>query len=218
MEYSVPLYSYYFQQSKTYEIDGKSWDPTMGSYVNLISPEAELLIASASYKTGTKVKEGQPLPKLSQWSDAAYLAWLESQQMKAGRKRATIAAPKNFLRLFVSNEQSMRVIAQAMKRAGKTGAAAQPLWSDRITFKQQDDAFKAILATPNGLGAAWFLVQHKERLGLKMIDQMELFWEKTDIMVDYEDGQSMTFEVLRPCIIQRVVDVPEDQISKTQQE
>lgn len=45
-------------------------------------------------------------------------------------------------------------------------------------FSMTSDAGKAIMGTPNGGGVAWFLVDHKNQLGVKEVESVRVF--KTD--------------------------------------
>lgn len=38
-----------------------------------------------------------------------------------------------------------------------------------------DPRAKAVLGTPNGNGVAWLLGQHKKQLGVKYVDQINIF-------------------------------------------
>ncbi|KAI7208417.1 hypothetical protein KC333_g9147 [Hortaea werneckii] len=51
-----------------------------------------------------------------------------------------------------------------------------PLWNDELTFKIGSICYYALLALPNCRGIAWFLTQHKERLGSKVPFSVRLWW------------------------------------------
>ncbi|KAI7547901.1 hypothetical protein KC331_g4735 [Hortaea werneckii] len=51
-----------------------------------------------------------------------------------------------------------------------------PLWNDELTFKIGSICYYALLALPNCRGIAWFLAQHKERLGSKAPFSVKLWW------------------------------------------
>ncbi|KAF0636827.1 hypothetical protein FPSE5266_00949 [Fusarium pseudograminearum] len=50
-------------------------------------------------------------------------------------------------------------------------------WHDRITMtiREDPDELYGILGSPNGAGAAYLLLNHKERLGLKIINKVDIF-------------------------------------------
>lgn len=41
---------------------------------------------------------------------------------------------------------------------------------------ERSDAL-AILATPNGAGVAWFLIDHKEEFGVRVLSKVKVFME-----------------------------------------
>ncbi|GAB1731848.1 hypothetical protein NU195Hw_g5165t1 [Hortaea werneckii] len=51
-----------------------------------------------------------------------------------------------------------------------------PLWNDDFTFVIGSARYYALLATPNCRGIAWFLTQHKERLGAKVPFSVKVWW------------------------------------------
>lgn len=50
-------------------------------------------------------------------------------------------------------------------------------WPNRITLTVRDnpDEFYAILGSPNGSGSAYFLINHKQKMGVKIIDKVDIF-------------------------------------------
>ncbi|KAI7200027.1 hypothetical protein KC316_g5740 [Hortaea werneckii] len=51
-----------------------------------------------------------------------------------------------------------------------------PLWNDEFTFRIGNICYYALLAIPDCRGIAWFLTQHKERLGSKVPFSVKLWW------------------------------------------
>ncbi|KAI6805167.1 hypothetical protein KC332_g14452 [Hortaea werneckii] len=51
-----------------------------------------------------------------------------------------------------------------------------PLWNDDFTFEIGSACYNALLATSNCRGIAWFLTQHKERLGAKVPFSVKVWW------------------------------------------
>jgi hypothetical protein len=62
-----------------------------------------------------------------------------------------------------------------------------PAWPG-ITLRPDDDGFKALLSSPNGVAAAWFLIQHKDYFGLKEVVRI-IVYEESDI------GPNMFLEI-----------------------
>ncbi|KAI6790579.1 hypothetical protein KC363_g5886 [Hortaea werneckii] len=51
-----------------------------------------------------------------------------------------------------------------------------PLWNDDFMFEIGSACYNALLATPNCRGIAWFLTQHKQRLGAKVPFSVKVWW------------------------------------------
>ena len=66
------------------------------------------------------------------------------------------------------------VLDKDMKDGGGTTIGK---WADRITLTVRDnpDEFYAILGSPNGSGSAYFLINHKQRMGVKIIIKVDIF-------------------------------------------
>lgn len=95
-----------------------------------------------------------PVPKLNVWSDIAYLTWLQG----------TTPQDRQNLRYIVNinciNQTSVDVVSEAFKRDNVPGGIP-PKWPGH-TFGQmrpgpltRNDAYAAVLGTPNLLGSGW---------------------------------------------------------------
>ncbi|KAH7170086.1 hypothetical protein EDB81DRAFT_908529 [Dactylonectria macrodidyma] len=83
---------------------------------------------------------------IRQWSDAAWMQWFVFQ-------------------------------ALINKNAKDGKGTTIGKWSDKITLTADDnpDEFFAVLGTPNGSGSAFFLLNHKGKLGVKTINKVDIF-------------------------------------------
>lgn len=66
-----------------------------------------------------------------------------------------------------------------------------------MTIKEDPDELYGILGSPNGAGAAYLLLNHKERLGLKIINKVDIFvaegsHEVKGIAVDKDTSETIT--------------------------
>lgn len=101
----------------------------------------------------------RPLPDLQSWSDVAFLQW----QQLCEEAGIAVSELNYVIQSDCVNSDTKAIVRQAL---GKSPNFVD--WSeikDGVTWKRDSDQFKAILATPNGRGAAWFLVQHKPQMG-----------------------------------------------------
>ncbi|KAL4977185.1 hypothetical protein BDW66DRAFT_133004 [Aspergillus desertorum] len=54
-------------------------------------------------------------------------------------------------------------------------ASLSPLQGGGRTFRPGSQGYYALLNTPNGFGIAWFLIQHKAKLGVKTVSEITVF-------------------------------------------
>ena len=66
-------------------------------------------------------------------------------------------------------------------------------WPGR-NFGMDTDAGRAILATPNGVGVAWSLFQHKEQFGIKTIKSGDVFRDNEPPPTEYR-GPCLRFNL-----------------------
>jgi hypothetical protein len=104
---------------------------------------------------------------LEHWSDVVFLVW---QQITEGNPDSR----KNLRyvhRGIIANSQTRRIVAKIAKdklswwrktkqkiRPAKDDSALVPKWPG-IVVQPGDDAYYALLASPNGHGVAWLLIQ-----------------------------------------------------------
>ncbi|KAJ4382935.1 Mitochondrial import inner membrane translocase subunit tim8 [Didymella sp. IMI 355093] len=104
------------------------------------------------------------LPKLRSSSDLAFGLWNR------------VAAPngqkiEKFLSINIVNEDAEEIIRRALETFDVDDVHGWP----RTDFDTTTDAGKALLGSPNGLGAAYFLLQHHKQLGsAKSINKVKL--------------------------------------------
>src|ERR1700761_7427769 len=145
--------------------------PTEAQFYNTYNVHDGLLCAWSNYGPAyqTRKQSNPVLPNLKQWSDVVFLEW----QNQAGGTGGTIPAPKNVLRISILNTDTLNLIDQVMRNLPDTERPpGQASWGVRLppwpgkTFSINSDAGKVLLASPNGRGTAWFLIQHKEKFGV----------------------------------------------------
>lgn len=73
-------------------------------------------------------------------------------------------------RFHIVNDLTITTIDTALQRKGEKIEE----WPG-TTFDMTTDEGKAILATPNGAGVAWWLIDHKSQLGVKTVKSVTVF-------------------------------------------
>lgn len=118
------------------------------------------------------------IPRLKNWADIAFLDW---QRIAKERDQ-----PVNRLRYIfssnVENSHTKDAIRRILgERLGKD-TCGDYLWTTgRREFFPKDEGYKALLASPNGRGAALMLITHKAVFGeRRMIGSIHLWCERED--------------------------------------
>ncbi|KAI9691319.1 MAG: hypothetical protein M1820_009740 [Bogoriella megaspora] len=163
--------------SSDYKIDEQDWKARQSKhsqqreYSTYTNFQAGAIYVVVSYSPDYKFNLARPFPPpyypdpmLKRWSDVVFLAWQKGAQ-DAG---VQVNSLRYFFEEDITNRASQDVIAEALRRVQSTG-------SDGQEFTADSNEGKAILATPNGRGKAFFLAQHKEALGRKTITRMRVW-------------------------------------------
>lgn len=112
-------------------------------------------------------------PTLWHLSDMYFLIWHKLFQ-DAG---LPTTAPKWIVRDHVVNSEARKVIDHL--DIGE--------WPGSIYTPDQDE-FKALLATPNGSGVAWLLLQHKDIFGVKTVKTIRVYQNGHSVIMILEIG------------------------------
>ncbi|KAK6433115.1 hypothetical protein LTR95_010712 [Oleoguttula sp. CCFEE 5521] len=158
--------------------DNTFYPATGGRYDVLLEPSKGLIVPASSYgpawylshKSGpsANLPPNTPVPKVSVWSDVSFLTWLQGTNDQ-NRQNLHYVVNINCI-----NQTSIDVVSAALKRDGvKSGIP--PKWPGH-TFAQvrpgpftRNDAYAAVLGTPNILGSGWLVLQHQQQLGKKRV-------------------------------------------------
>jgi hypothetical protein len=130
-------------------------------------------------------------PALERWSDLAWLG-ITNPKVKAKGTDYTPASIHNqpkwnvknlryVLRASVGNHETLGILYYVA--ALKQGASSGTHWKikpfrERVDLDANSHEGRAIIGTPNGLGTAWMLIQHKKELGVKKISKVSLFQDE----------------------------------------
>jgi hypothetical protein len=174
-------YGYWHQQESKH--DGHTYPATFGFYQNVFNVKAGVIIADSNFGPDYEKKFGttaETVP-LKQYSDVVFLAW----QKQAG---GNVKSLKYFFRHKIVNSATQTLLTAVLDKRGEK----LKTWPGTKISMIESDA-RAILGTSNGHGVAYLLAQHKEQLGVKVIDSVTIF-ESDHLMslcfwiVDEDDG------------------------------
>ncbi|XPT03569.1 Mitochondrial import inner membrane translocase subunit tim8 [Ascochyta lentis] len=190
-------------QDQTYSVNNKVYRATGAHGTFGINVDQGIVwfidVASAPLKAsslwGVEEPPADQLPALRQMSDLAWGFWHEAH---AGSNLGHIT---KFIVPQIINQDTLDVIKQALATyavpEGQQRLAAVPTWPG-VTFDIETDQGKALLGSPNGIAAAYFVSQHKAQIGAnKYVHQITVFQP--------DDNDSANEE---PTIIYYVKDAP----------
>ncbi|KAH6858617.1 hypothetical protein B0T12DRAFT_163164 [Alternaria alternata] len=155
---------------QNYEVDGKTYPNTGAWFRFTLNPEQGVIFgqdflgpkAAAKENLDWDVKK-EELPKLSIASDILAAYWLRSP------------TPKNLKYWFgqdVTNEDTVPIIIKILLNHGYTEGV--PTWPGLQLNMPSEEAL-VLLGSPIGSTVAFFLIQHKEELGLKHVSSITIF-------------------------------------------
>lgn len=142
--------------------DGVEYPASNAQYVNVLNPDGGAVIAEMNYGPMYMDDTIEPIP-LRQYSDVVFLAW----QQAAGDR---IKGLKYVFRHHIANKDTLDVTLEILQKRGERAK----LWPGYEISMTERDAW-AIMGTPNGRGAAWMLIQHKQQPGLKSIRAVTIY-------------------------------------------
>jgi len=131
-------------------------------------------------------KVGDDFPSLKFWSDVAYLQWTRHAKDPSNLRCV--------LRIAIENPKTKAVVQHIMKDTLAKGDESRSLRTG-----DDRDHVAALLGTPNGVGVAWLLIQHKPQLGHKTVEK---------VTVDCHDNSGMTDDgTIDPSLVFHIRDV-----------
>ncbi|UPL00301.1 hypothetical protein LCI18_011235 [Fusarium solani-melongenae] len=121
------------------------------------------------------IQEPPPTTHIQKWSDVAWIQWTQACEWYNG----DVANVRYIIRSWITNHFTLSIVFQALINKDKRDGRGKIIgrWADRITLTVRDnpDEFHAILGSPNGSGSAYFLINHKQRMGVKIINKVDIF-------------------------------------------
>jgi hypothetical protein len=118
-------------------------------------------------------------PDVRAWSDVVFVEW----QTQAAARNQDIKNLKWVFQYDITNEESQNIIRLAV------GGEQNLIWPGvAVPMTNEDgepnDAGRAILGTPNGVGVAYLLSTHRVQLGYRLIESVSV-WIRTKNRRDY---------------------------------
>ncbi|KAJ5810577.1 uncharacterized protein N7503_002795 [Penicillium pulvis] len=151
-----------------------------------MSPAAGLVIAENNHNPASM--SGGRSPPLSNWSDVVYINWATLAKSTGN----SVGNLKYLIRTHIVNPDTLNIL----KTVCGGPCPAWPGMSFDINQKKKGGVLVnqnglALLGTPNGGGAAWLLINHKQQLGVRKAPVSVTAWTTpgTD-----EDWYHMVFQ------------------------
>lgn len=122
------------------------------------------------------------IPALQRWSDVAYLQWSMCTEA---------SDPLKFVLQYHVKNPAAEAVVQLINSVNDTEVMPWP----GTTYETATEEGLALLGTPNGIGVAYLLIQHKANLGHKTIDKITVFRYQHRLMLLFHITQVQGEEV-----------------------
>jgi hypothetical protein len=174
-------FGYWHQKESKH--DGHTYPATFGFYQKVFNVKGGVIVADSNFGPDYEKRFGttaKTVP-LKQYSDVVFLA----RQKQAGDNIKNL---KYVFRHKIVNSATQSLLKAVLEKRNEKLKA----WPG-TKISMIESGARAILGTSNGHGVAYLLAQHKEQLGVKVIDSVTIF-ESDHLMslcfwiVDEDDG------------------------------
>lgn len=108
------------------------------------------------------------IPELARWSDVAFLAYQE--QCRVAKR--PVSGLRYVVRTNIINKRTYQTICDILNRKERSLPPVANSW--RLDFDVEEAEAKALIATPNGYGVAWLLLQRRLQLSWKAITKVTI--------------------------------------------
>lgn len=145
------------------------------AYSNAFDTEKGVIVAMASFRElDLEVGKGNPAVP---WSDLIYWRYAKLARDHGHRPSAL----RYIVQWNVSNAQSLAVIFEAYRKAGKGETDYGTRW-EVWTFSKHGETFLALLGTPNALGTAHMVIGFPQGLKRKTVKSIHTRRDSISIM------------------------------------
>lgn len=110
------------------------------------------------------------LPALRHWSDVTFLMY----QDRADGNVAKMKGLRRIVHAVVSNDMTMHVMQHVLELGGRWKGWGYPGY--KYTREEDGERFVALLGTPNAMGTAYLLAEHRVQLGIGL-ESIQVFRE-----------------------------------------
>ncbi|KAF3035315.1 hypothetical protein E8E12_004640 [Didymella heteroderae] len=155
---------------QSYDVGGKNYRATGASYAFSINVKDGVVMSLDRISPRYAARDRKPpvpnaqWPALRQFSDVAWIGW---DSMTEGDE---VMGLRYFLAVGIVNTETKQIIRRVLDAKGWELS----LWPGH-TFERGCPETKALIGTPNLLGFAYFLTEHKDVLGNMVIDKVQVF-------------------------------------------
>ncbi|KAF5669533.1 hypothetical protein FDENT_11515 [Fusarium denticulatum] len=158
---------------------GTNGEHTGAFFRNSFAVNPGVIIADNNFAvSATGSDDGKkPITHIKKWSDATWMQW----DRVCTEADGDVGDLKYIIRSKIANYATLEIILRAIlsryERSPRRNKKTIGTWKNKLTFTPAKDKeeFPAILGSPNGSGAAFMLINHKERLGVKTIKRIDVF-------------------------------------------
>ncbi|KAF1985725.1 hypothetical protein K402DRAFT_421660 [Aulographum hederae CBS 113979] len=109
-------------------------------------------------------------PPIRQWSDVAFLIW----RLGLGPNDPNIKNIRYIFQVDIVNTATQAIMNKVLQLNGHV-LSNWPGHTYSVSNDEAGESERAILATPNGCGVAWFLINHKKALVVKKVSEVTVF-------------------------------------------
>ncbi|KAF1986239.1 hypothetical protein K402DRAFT_421448 [Aulographum hederae CBS 113979] len=164
-------------------------EPTGADYTAIFDVERGAIISEYAFSPTAMIEKehlSTTTPPLSRWSDITWLTW---ERLAAAANKPT-SSLRHIIRREISNPTTQAILTSILARTSypQDIPLLPGTWPGPLTVSMDSDAGKALLASPNGYGVAWMLVERREAMGAKRV-------KSATCLRDGEGKWSVGFEI-----------------------
>lgn len=164
---------YDLEQLRNVTLDGTNYKSSGGFYSNVMNTDGGIFALQnfsprargASQVPPLDGSPGHELVPLQTWADVAFLEWTDA--CKGDEK--CIKGLTMVTKCHTNSNATMQIGSQALGGPEKWG-----VWPGQ-SFNKDSQQFAALMSTPVGRGVAWLLLTHREQLGWKDVESVDLW-------------------------------------------
>ena len=132
------------------------------------------------------------------WSDVVFIQWMNECQ----KHKDTTGQPASDLRYVfrynITNKLTHNVIEEILNKRKHSSEPPEPWMECKVSPNSLDGM--ALLGTPNGVGVAYLLIQHKQEFGSKRVGSIDILTVSNDsdlgTLHDEQKSYALRFEIV----------------------